>query len=259
MQRFFVPPNCIQGSTVSLVGPVVHQIRNVLRLRGGDEIIVLDNSGWEYHVRLTSVDVEVANGQIVQKSLVQTEPRAKVTLYQSVLKGDRFEWVLQKGTEVGAVEFVPLVTDRCVIANVDEVGRPRIERWERIVREAAEQSHRGRLPRLHPALLFPQACERARRADLALLPWEDEKLVTLRAMLTASCEAGPAVQGRRVPLRRPFSISIFIGPEGGFTGPEADQARRYGLAPVSLGPRILRAETAAVVALTTVLYHLEDT
>jgi 16S rRNA (uracil1498-N3)-methyltransferase len=258
MQRFFIPPNWIQGNVVTLTGPNVHQIRTVLRLQSGDEIVVLDNSGWEYQVRLSVVDTEIAKGDIVHKSLAETEPRAKITLYQSILKGDRFEWVLQKGTEVGAVEFVPIVTDRCVIANVDEIGRPRLERWERIVREAAEQSHRGRLPRLQPALLFPQACERARRADLALVPWEEEKLVTLRSMLTNSCETGPVIGARTSFLRRPFSISVFIGPEGGFTSREIDQARRYGLAPVSLGPRILRAETAAVVSLATVLYHLED-
>jgi len=237
----------------------VHQIRNVLRFRPGDLIVVLDDSGWEYKVRLVSIEQSQATGQIEQKVLARTEPRAKITLYQSMLKSRNFEWVLQKGTELGIVEFVPMVTDRCVIASLDSVSQPKFGRWQRIVLEAAEQSRRGRLPRVHGTLLFPQACERARRADLALLPWEGEKTRSLLSMLEEDPDH-PTIraQGKVTPIRRPFSISIFIGPEGGFTRREIDQALRYGITPVSLGPRILRAETAALVVTAVILYHLKD-
>jgi len=258
MHRFFLPRSCFQGDTIALSGAVVHQIRDVLRLKLGDPIVVLDDSGWEYQVRLTAIGHEQASGQIERKTLADVEPRAKITLYQSLLKGDKFEWVLQKGTELGVVEFVPMVSDRCVIASVDDVSKTKIERWQKIILEAAEQSGRGRLPRLHAPLLFPQACERARRADLALLPWEGEKMRPLRSMLVDSCHPAPRVQGKAAFIHKPFSISIFIGPEGGFTAREVDQARRYGLTPVSLGPRVLRAETAALVATTMVLYQLQD-
>jgi len=258
MHRFFVPRSCFQGDSVTLGGAVVHQIRDVLRLQPGDSIIVLDDSGWEYQVRLATVRYDEVSGQVQQKVLARTEPRAKLTLYQSLLKGDRFEYVLQKGTELGIVEFVPVVADRCAIGSVDEVGKAKLARWERIVSEAAEQSRRGRLPRLHPPLLFAQACERARRSDLAILPWEEERMRSMRAMLRDSDSPPPMVQGKPSLVRRPFSVSIFIGPEGGFTAREADHARRYGIVPVSLGPRILRADTAALVAATVVLYELED-
>lgn len=258
MHRFFVPPTWLQSNTVTLSGSVVHQIRDVLRLRPGDVITVLDDSGWEYQVRLTAVEQAQVSGLIENKVLTRTEPRAKITLYQSLLKGDKFEWVLQKGTELGVVEFVPVVSDRCVIGSVEEVSKAKFERWQRIALEAAEQSRRARLPRLHIPLLFPQACERARRADLAVLPWEEEKSRTLRSMLTASESAPIKVQGKNVIIRKPFSISIIVGPEGGFTTREVDQARRYGIAPVTLGPRILRAETAALAAITIILYQLED-
>jgi len=259
MDRFFIPPDWLKDDTVTLQGSVVHQIRNVLRCRPGDVIVVLDDSGWEYSVRLVSVEREQVAGLIEHKVLARTEPRAKITLYQSMLKGRKFERVLQQGTELGIVEFVPMLTARCVIASLDSVSQPKLGRWQRVVLEAAEQSQRGRLPRLHTALLFPQACERARRADLALLPWEGEKLRSLRSMLAQDPDQSlPIVQGKPLPVRRPFSISIFIGPEGGFTPQEVDQARRYGVVPVSLGPRILRAETAALAATTAVLYHLED-
>ncbi len=256
--RFFIPTNWFEGDRVTLHGPLVHQIRDVLRLTAGDNVVVLDDSGWEYEVQLDAVEQEQATGQIQNKVLARTEPRAKITLYQSLLKGDKFEWVLQKGTELGIVEFVPIVCDRCVIGSVDDVSKAKLERWRRIVLEAAEQSRRARLPRLQQPLLFPQACERARRADLALLPWEEEKTRSLRSMLTGYDSVSITAGGKTAPMRKPFSISIFVGPEGGFTTREVDQARRYGLAPVSLGPRILRAETAALAAVTMILYQLED-
>ena len=267
MNRFFIPPTWFEGDKVTLQGPLVHQIRDVLRLTPGDAIVVLDDSGWEYEVQLNTVEQEQAIGQIRNKVLGHTEPRAKITLYQSLLKGDKFEWVLQKGTELGLVEIVPIVSDHCVIGSVDDVSKAKLERWQRIVLEAAEQSRRARLPRLQTPLLFSQACERARRADLALLSWEGERTRSLRSMLAeydslpitvrGKTSSMPAIAGRQGG-RKPFSISVFIGPEGGFTAREVDQARRYGLAPVSLGPRILRAETAALAAVTMILYQLED-
>ncbi len=258
MHRFFVPPSSIEEDTVVLSGAVVHQIRNVLRLKRGDEIIVLDDSGWEYQAQLRSVDQHRVTASVERKTLARTEPRAKVTLYQSLLKGDKFEWVLQKGTELGIVEFVPMVANRCVIGSVDDVGQEKLARWNRIILEAAEQSHRGRLPRVHEPLLFAQACERARNAELALMPWEGEKLRTVRSVLTEQSSAPVTVQGKTLLMHRPFSISVFVGCEGGFTSHEVDQALRYGILPVTLGLRILRAETAALVAATIILYQLED-
>ncbi|RLF30338.1 MAG: 16S rRNA (uracil(1498)-N(3))-methyltransferase, partial [Thermoplasmata archaeon] len=123
MHRFFIPPEWIQGRTVTLNGAIVHQIRHVLRLRPGDHILVLDNSGWEWKVELTEVSKNRVEGRTRGKSLARGEPRTKITLYQGVLKGNRFEFALQKGTEVGVVEFVPVVSSRCVIANVDAVEK----------------------------------------------------------------------------------------------------------------------------------------
>jgi len=256
--RFFISADWFEGDKVTLRGALVHQIRDVLRIMPGESVVVLDDSGWEYGVQLTTVEQEQATGHIQNKVLARTEPRAKITLYQSLLKGDKFEWVLQKGTELGIVEFVPIVCDRCVIGSVDDVSKAKMERWQRIVLEAAEQSRRARLPRLQMPQLFAQACERARRADLALLSWEEEKTRSLRSMLTEYDSLPVTSRGKTMSMRKPFSISIFIGPEGGFTTREVDQARRYGLAPISLGPRILRAETAALAAVTMILYQLED-
>jgi len=246
--RFFVPPDWINERQVKLIEGTAHQIRHVLRMRAGDRLIVLDNSGWEREIELTRVAQNVVMGHVVEERLATSEPRTKISLYQGVLKAQKFEWVLQKGTELGLIEFVPTVCERSVVGDLEDVDR-KLGRWARIIREAAEQSGRGRLPVLRPALLFAQACQRAKRAGgLSLVPWEGEKATSLRSVLTAG-EDGED---------RPFSISIFIGPEGGLTQDEIEAARRYGLQSVSLGPRILRAETAGVAAASAILYELGD-
>jgi len=245
MHRFFIPPEWIGEEGVILGDPVAHQIRNVLRMRPGDHILVLDNSGWAREVELREVGLEQVVGEVVRRMLAQGEPRTKITLYQGVLKGRRFEFALQKGTELGIVEFVPLISDRAIIADVGDVDKRRA-RWKRIVQEAAEQSGRGRLPNLEPAMLFPRACERAQQqGGLGLIPWEGERGLSLRAVLAER-------------QRKPFIVSLLVGSEGGFTAQEVELARRYGIQPVTLGPRILRAETAGLVATTAILYELGD-
>lgn len=244
MHRFFVPPQSVEGRTVTLVGQIAHQLTNVLRMSPGDRIIVLDNSGWQMETELTEVQTYKVVGQVVRRSLARGEPKIKVTLYQAMLRGDRLEFALQKGTELGVVAFVPMITARCVIASLDDVNK-KLERWRRIVREAAEQSRRGRLPIIEPAMLFMQACERARDAGgLMLLPWEEERETSLKDVLAAS------------PM--PFSISLLIGPEGGFTREEVQLAQAYGARVISLGPRVLRAETAGLVTVSALLYESGD-
>jgi 16S rRNA (uracil1498-N3)-methyltransferase len=251
MHRFFIPASWIEGDRVTIVGPQAHQIADVLRMRPGDRLAVLDNSGWEIETRLLMVDRHAIRGEVVSRRLSESEPRTKVSLYQGVLKGKRFEFTLQKGTELGIVEFVPVIADRCVLSDLAAVEQKR-ERWEWIIQEAAEQSHRGRKPALRVVSLFPQACEQLQRAGgLSLMLWEEEERTSLRDVLR---QAPPGFGGRFPP----FTVHLMIGPEGGFTREEASIARRYGLVPVKMGPRILRGETAGIVAATIVLYELGD-
>lgn len=258
--RFFVHPEWLQENRLVIQGDLVHQIRNVLRMRPGDRIIALDNSGWEYQVGLDSIEKDAVTGQILQKTLAPGEPRTKIRLYQGVLRGRNLEWVLQKGTELGIVEFVPLISDRCLMSSLDDISAAKITRWQRIILEAAEQSRRGRLPRLQPPLMFSQACEQTRQEGLALMPWEGEHQVSLQDVLGKEDqrqEAGDEARSRH-PKRRPFALSLIVGPEGGFTDDEAALARRYGIRTLTLGPRVLRAETAGLVAAAAILYEFGD-
>jgi len=252
MQRFFIPADWIHGDTVSFEGPIVHQLSRVLRLKPDDRVVVLDNSGWEQEVVLVRFDSAQILGRVTEKRLAAGEPRTKISLYQSVLRGQRFELVLQKGTELGIVEFVPVVASRCILSSLDDVMR-KSERWQRIIMEAAEQSERGRLPRLCSPLMFPQACNRAKRqGGLSLIPWEEDHRTCLKRALQGNPSA-TAPKGAR-----PFSINLFIGPEGGFSSEEIEVAVSYNIIPVTLGPRILRAETAALAAIACILYELGD-
>ena len=244
MHRFFVSPQCIDGNAVTLSGNVARQLARVLRSRPGDRVIVLDGSGWEYSVVLTEVRSDRVRGIVADRSPSRGEPSTNITLYQAVLKADRFELVLQKGTELGVSAFVPIFCARSVPKRREGPGAAnRLGRWRSIITEAAEQSGRGRIPALEKPLDFFEACDGVR--GFAIIPWEHEGARSLKAALGPRKGDG-------------LEVGMFIGPEGGFTQEEIDYARARGLVSVSLGARTLRAETAGIVAAAAILYELGD-
>lgn len=218
------------------LGPISHQLRNVLRLGQGSVITLLDGSGAAYPTRIEALDAERATGRVLGKEPVQSEPGLGLTLYQCVLKRERFEWVLQKGAELGVSRFVPVISSRTVVRPAARLA-PKYERWRAIVREAAEQSRRGRLPILGDPLIWDEALEQG--AGLQLLVWEEAD--------ENSSRFGQAVS-------KADEVSLLVGPEGGISKEEATAATERGWLPVSLGPRVLRAETAAVAAAAVVLH-----
>lgn len=234
--RFFVSPECLRERDMVLEGPLTHQIARVLRLRVGARIALLDDSGWEYLTELDTVAGSRVTAHIVSKSKPVTEPATRLVLYQATLKGKRFDWVLQKGTELGVGEFVPLVTRHCVASFFPS----KLPRWRQIVREAAEQSGRTRLPPVRQALSLERASQAIPEGDLALLAWVGEGCCAL-------AEMAPRV------VSHADTIHLFVGPEGGFDTEEVMLARERGMQIVSLGPRILRAETAPIVASALIL------
>lgn len=241
MNRFFVEPALVAGPEVQLEGEIAHQISRVLRLEAGDRILLLDGRGFEYEVELTAVQRQgkgdTAGGKVLEKRAAAGEPRLQVTLYQALLKGEKFDVVLQKGTEVGVSRFVPILTERCV----GQSARP--DRWKKIVREAAEQSRRGKLPELvEKPLKFAEALDRIKsEGHLAFMAWEEETALTFHELPEGLNELG-----------------ILIGPEGGFSRKEAELAQAAGVKTLSLGKRILRAETAGPIATALALYQSGD-
>src|SRR3954470_1561940 len=188
--RFFIDSGAIRGRDVLLEdGELSHQIGTVLRLRPGERITLLDNSGWQHIVALHTVERGRVAGTVERKELAGGEPRTKLTLYVALMRPERFEWVLQKGTELGVSAFVPLICERSTIADADELSANKLERWNRIMREAAEQSRRGKLPRLAPALFLPAACDQAAQRGTALLLWEGGGVPSLRSVRHAEGQA----------------------------------------------------------------------
>jgi 16S rRNA (uracil1498-N3)-methyltransferase len=245
--RFFVSRDAFSGDEVRLEGDLAHRLSRVLRLEAGAAVVLLDGSGVEYETRLDGVGPQRVTGTVVGRRPGRPEPRVRLVLYQSLVKGERFDWVLEKGTELGVAGFVPLLARRNVVrAALGRPGRP--ERWRRVVREAAEQCGRSVLPELLPAEGLDEALSKA--ADLRLLPWEGENVLGLAAAIQ---RARPALEA----VERP-TVAVLIGPEGGFAADEVALARRAGAQVVSLGRRILRSETAGIVAVAAVLYELGE-
>lgn len=234
--RFFIPSQdgYRLDETVVLPQEVAHQLRHVLRLQAGAQIVVLDNRGWEYVVEVTRLEKRAGQGVVTAVSPNENEPSLQLTLFMSLLKRDNFEWVLQKGTELGVGCFVPVVTSRTVVT---AVSPNKFTRWQRIVQEAAEQCRRGRMPTIAPVTRWDDALALAAQSDGRFIPWEQAK--------------GAAIAENMPP--HAASAAVFIGPEGGFTEDEIAQAQAAGVEPVTLGTRILRAETAALTAVTLVM------
>lgn len=246
MHRFFLPPATFTQPEIAFPADTARQVRSVLRLKPGQEVICLDNLGSEYRVTLAEIGAEGVRGTVVERRAARGEPAARVHLYLGLTQREKFEWMLQKCTEVGAASFTPVVTSRSLVQDAGDAAK-KAERWQRILQEAAEQSGRGRIPALRQALRFaPALAATAKDSDLALIPWEGETARTLAGALQTG--AG----------REKQSIALFIGPEGGFSEEEIRQAMDENVRPVTLGPRILRMETAAVVATALVLHVLGE-
>lgn len=244
--RFFITPEILKSDEIHFPPEIARQIGRVLRLKPGANVVVLDDCGRQADVELTLVAPDQVSGRVLRISPAGGEPAARLTLYLGLTQREKFEWMLQKCTEVGAAGFVPLVTQRSLVQDGREVERKRA-RWEAILREAAEQCGRGRIPALHPALTWNAALVNLQAEyDLALAAWEGEHGLRLR-------DAVGIVKGKSA-----LRLALLIGPEGGLSEEEISTARAAGVRAVSLGKRILRMETAAVVATALALDALEE-
>jgi 16S rRNA (uracil1498-N3)-methyltransferase len=248
LHRFFVNPALLGGERVEIVGEQAHQISRVLRLKAGDRLVVVGGNGREYVVRLDEVRSSVVAGAVESVECSQPEPSLILTLYQALIPRDRFETVLQKGTEIGITRFVPTACERSIVPGGDRIDERRLERWRRIVTEAAEQCERGIVPEISTPLSYADALANASTAP-TIVAWERESGRSVRDGLDAALGSSAAGRAR---------LGLFVGPEGGFTASEIELARRHGAHTVSLGPRILRTETVGPILAALALYHVGD-
>ncbi len=221
MQRFFIQKNLEGHETLMLPDDIRRQVKMVLRLKAGERVALFDGSGFDF-----IYEIETASSgalRLLEKVINRREPKIKILLYQSLLKKDNFEWVLEKCTEIGVTEFHPILSARSIKKDFKR------ERAESVVREAAEQAGRAIVPRIEKIVPFRGALENARSSRVA----------------AAFADIGAEVHISGV-LKYP-SMALFVGPEGGWTPEEATYAKNFGLRAVSLGKLTLRAETAALV------------
>lgn len=255
MHRFFIEPVVVAGLEagyeLSLPDKLAHQVRDVLRLALGEQLILLDDSGDELLAEIAESNKGGVKVRFIERRRGKSESPVQIVLCQGLLKSARFEWILEKGTELGVSTFAPILCRRSM-AGLEDAGSAKLQRWQRIIAEATEQCGRAKRPDLLPIRPMMHALADLPAHALALIPWEDEQDLTLRQVLTE------VVAGRQPGNGEPLMVYLFIGPEGGLMADEVRLAQRHGARSVTLGRRILRAETAALATVANLMYELED-
>ncbi|KGG81359.1 16S rRNA methyltransferase [Caloranaerobacter azorensis H53214] len=244
MHKFFVDKKDIIEDKITIKGEDVKHIKNVLRLNIGEIINVSNCEGKEYFAEIINIGKNYIEAIIKEEFESKSEPPIQIVLYQGLPKSSKMDLIIQKATELGVVEIVPLITKRTVVRIEDEKKElKKLERWRRIVKEASKQCRRGIIPIVSNIVTFNEMIDRLKDEEFILVPYENEMKMGLKDILKS--------------LKKD-RINIIIGPEGGFEKEEIEKLKEINAHIVSLGPRILRTETAGFTAIAVVMYELGD-
>ncbi|MFZ5595945.1 MAG: 16S rRNA (uracil(1498)-N(3))-methyltransferase [Bacillota bacterium] len=243
MHRFFVEPQQFDADRPVVTGPDVKHMVKVLRLKPGDRVELLDGSGRAALARVESLGRDEVVCSKLSEYKPGGEPPVRVTLVQGLARGEKMDLIIQKCTELGVAEIMPMICSRSVVRLEEGKAAGRQARWQRVALEAAKQCRRPRVPLVHSPRDISRVLEEMPPGAAGLMPWEEER----------NCPIGELLKGES-----PGHVYIFIGPEGGFEPAEVEQARSRGVATVSLGPRILRTETAGLICLGLVMHRWGD-
>lgn len=245
MPRFFINSNDIFDDSINIKGDDFNHIKKVLRLKCGEIVTLSDGMGKEYVAEIDQFGDGFVHTRIVESYDNTTEPPIKVTLYQGLPKSDKMDFIIQKSVELGIYKVVPVLTERTVVKIDNEKDAlKKCERWNRISLEAAKQCNRGIIPKIEVPISFKDAIKQAKEKSLSFIPYEKESKNSLKQIFKSASNID--------------EIAVFIGPEGGFAEQEIDEAIGLGISPVTLGPRILRTETAGIAVLSILMYELGD-
>ncbi|MFP4660697.1 MAG: 16S rRNA (uracil(1498)-N(3))-methyltransferase [Halanaerobiales bacterium] len=263
MHRFFVDKDDIEGEVVRVTGSDFNHISHSLRMQKGDCFIVNNGDGLDYTVKIKDITEEMVIAEIIDKERNRNETTINVTLAQAIPKKSNMDLIVQKCTEIGAKKIIPINTSRTIVKLSGKKLERRIDRWQKIAQEAAKQSRRGIIPEIKELINFQELKPLFKNYDLVLVPWEDEEVHGLREIWNSMYldlnknETGPKCQKEKSHEQEhnEKNILIIIGPEGGFSSVEIKFIQDNGGHAITLGPRILRTETAGLVALTAVLYQ----
>jgi 16S rRNA (uracil1498-N3)-methyltransferase len=246
MQHFYIEPEAVSGGTITITGSDHNHIKNVLRMKPGEELMAVDGESIEYTCRIREYSDAGVVCDIVESRHSALELPARVVLFQGLPKKDKMELIVQKAVELGASEIVPVLTKRTIVKlDGAEKEKKRVERLQAIAVAAAKQCGRGIVPAVSPVISFKDAVEAASKMDIAIIPYE------LADDMEESRKIIKSLQGKK-------SIGVFIGPEGGFDRTETELAAAKGILPITLGKRILRTETAGICVLSLIMYEITD-
>lgn len=244
MYRFFVEKEQIGEKTIRIIGSDVNHIRNVLRMKPGEEILISDGEKKEYHCEIKTLDPEYVEALIRFVKEEGLELPSKVYLFQGLPKNDKMELIIQKAVELGVYAVVPVATKRAVVKLDDKKEAKKLVRWQSISESAAKQAKRLIIPEVMPVMSFKEAVAFSQTMDVRLIPYELAENMAYTRQVLSQIKPGQ-------------SIGIFIGPEGGFAEEEVELALNSGMETITLGKRILRTETAGMTVLSILMYLLE--
>ena len=246
MYHFFVEPSQIQDKKIIITGSDVNHIKNVLRMKIGEEIAVsngVDNREYRCGIEEYTDREVICTLRFIKEDGVELP--AKIYLFQGLPKADKMEFVIQKAVELGAYEVIPVAAKRCVVKLDEKKAAAKVNRWQGIAEAAAKQSRRGVIPVVHGVMSMQEAIEYTRNMDVKIIPYElAEDMQHTKDIIQS--------------VKPDECVAVFIGPEGGFEESEVQAALAAGIEPVTLGRRILRTETAGLTVLSWLMYQLES-
>ena len=241
--RIFVPFNNIKDDMAVIEGSDVNYLRNVMRLNIGDELSVMDSKSKEYNAKIRKMEGKKIVAELLAEKHPKSEPRMKVTIAQCIPKNPKMDLIIQKATELGVLQMIPVKAERSFVKLTKEKEESRLNRWQRIAKEAAEQSGRLIIPFVQPIKDFKELLMLRSDFDHCLMLWEMEKERSIKKFLMENKHVG--------------NLMVVIGPEGGFSHQEVEMAKNAGFETANIGSRIVRTETAAISVLSMIEYEFE--
>ena len=246
MPKFFIKSSQIENDKITIIGEDVNHIANVLRKQIEDELNIcnIDTSD-NFLCQIKKREKEKIECKIIKTTASKTETHTYITVFQGLPKAEKMEFIIQKCTEIGVKEFVPVQMERCIVKFDSKTANKKIERWEKIAETAAKQSGRDIIPKVENVLNFQNLLNLIKKYDIVLLAYENEHRNTLKNVL------------KKLKKAENLKVGIIIGPEGGITDAEVKSLEQNGAKTITLGNRILRTETAGIVTSSIIIYELE--
>lgn len=245
MHHFFVEPSDVGDSLISIKGQDVNHIRNVLRMKIGEEILISDGTGKDYVCEVAELSDDIVTAKITDFLAEGRELKTELYLFQGLPKSDKMELIIQKAVELGVKAIIPVSTSRSIVKLDGKKEESKIKRWQAISESAAKQSKRGIIPEVKSIMSFKEAINYVNDFDVKIIPYENANNMAETKQIVSS-------------IKEKMKVAIFIGPEGGFADSEIDYALEKDVKPISLGKRILRTETAGMTILSVIMFNIEE-